>query len=73
MCGTRLTVSLTMLGLLLGGCAAGQTKYAIKCPQLDPAPKTTVDALAKESQIDPATGKWVVKLDKHYQKLDQCK
>lgn len=68
-----MTVSLTMWALLLGGCASGVTKYGYKCPQLDPAPTTTVDALADQSVKDPATGKWVVKLDKHYQKLDKCK
>lgn len=61
------------LALLLGGCANGAVRTKIKCPQLEAAPKGAVDALAEKSQTDKPTGKWVVKLDKHYQKLEQCK
>ncbi len=79
-----MTAILLMSMPALSGCAGvsdlfhflggSQTKTIVKieCPQLSAPPDQVVDALASVKD-DPESRKWIVDLDRHYQKLDTCK
>lgn len=64
-------VILTVLSIILGGCAT--TRIVANCPQLTPPPDAAIDALETAGRADPETADWVVDLDRHYQKLETCK
>lgn len=80
---TRLTLVLLILTVPLAGCgtaellrflAGSETTTVVKtvCPKLDPPPEGALDALEAKMKEDPETALWVDKLDKHYEKLEQC-
>ena len=82
--GSRLMLLLLMSTPLLSGCAnttelfrflgGSETKTTVKieCPQLANPPDEVLDALATV-KADPEAARWIVGLDRHYQKLDQCR
>jgi len=66
-----LTVLLLMSTLLLAGCNADR-QIVVMVPSLDAPPPGTIKALENQCKVkkDSATCQYIVKLDKHYQKLD---
>lgn len=56
--------------LLLVACA---TAPVVKCPGLPDPPPAIVDALEQAGRSNPSAAAWVIGLDRHYQKLDECK
>lgn len=54
----------------LGG-SETTTVVKIECPQLAAPPDAVVDALATVKK-DPEAARWIVGLDKHYDKLSVC-
>lgn len=56
--------------MVLASCSP-TIKYV--CPQLAPPTLKVVDALEATGKTDPSSAVWVTQLDKHYEKLDECK
>lgn len=58
---------------LLSGCAIDHAHLNAKLKQdlqLAAPPSRAIDALDEVRKTDPATGTWLVQLEKHYEKLD---
>lgn len=71
MTGLRSTVLAVVLMSLLGGCAR-EPAVKVITPSLEAIPPRAIQALENTCKVkrDDATCKWIVSLDKHYQKLD---
>jgi len=63
---------LAILLICLAFTAGCSPTFKYVCPPLSPPPGSTIDALEAQGKKDPATAAWVIDLDRHYQKLDQC-
>ena len=56
---------------LLAGCANVAPERVI-VPELPAPPQKAITALEQACKKDTATCKWIVDLDKHYEKLDRA-
>lgn len=71
--GTRLTLALPILTGLLSGCANAPAIVKVECPRLAEPPHSVLDALEASAIAHGDAAAWVIALDRHYRKLDECR